>query len=160
MKKILKLIMNITISTIIIMNLQTHVSLAKTPTPTPEEEETTSGFTSWDDFFKNADNAVKKKPLIVETDPENHTQETLNDLTVDTEKLRETSSVIYRLLFTIGVIIAVAIGGYLGIKFIVASVEEKAQVKEMLIPYVIGCIVIFGAFTIWRLVVVSLNTTV
>lgn len=35
----------------------------------------------------------------------------------------------------------------------VASAEDKAKVKEALIPYVIGCAVIFGAFTIWSIAV-------
>jgi hypothetical protein len=35
-----------------------------------------------------------------------------------------------------------------------SSVEEKAQVKEALIPYVAGCVVAFGSFGIWRLVMV------
>ena len=33
------------------------------------------------------------------------------------------------------------------------SVAEKAQVKETLIPYVAGCVVIFGAFGIWKLII-------
>ena len=32
------------------------------------------------------------------------------------------------------------------------SIEEKAQVKEALIPFIIGCIVVFGAFGIWKIV--------
>ena len=31
------------------------------------------------------------------------------------------------------------------------SMEEKAQIKEALIPFVIGCIVAFGAFGIWKI---------
>ena len=33
------------------------------------------------------------------------------------------------------------------------SIEEKAEIKTMLIPYIIGCVVVFGAFTIWKIVV-------
>ena len=33
------------------------------------------------------------------------------------------------------------------------SVEEKADIKGLLIPYIVGCIIIFGAFAIWKLVV-------
>ena len=46
----------------------------------------------------------------------------------------------------------------LGIKFMLGSVEEKAKVKETLIPFTIGCIIIFGAYIIWRLVM-QLATT-
>lgn len=45
------------------------------------------------------------------------------------------------------------VGTIIGIQFMVASAEDKAKVKEALIPYVIGCAVIFGAFTIWSIAV-------
>ena len=35
----------------------------------------------------------------------------------------------------------------------ISSAEEKAEVKKMLIPYIVGCIVVFGGFGIWKLVV-------
>ena len=35
----------------------------------------------------------------------------------------------------------------------ISSVEEQAKIKELLVPYVAGCIVIFGAFGIWKLAV-------
>ena len=37
------------------------------------------------------------------------------------------------------------------------SASEKAQVKETLIPYVVGCVVVFGAFGIWKLVINIFN---
>ena len=46
-----------------------------------------------------------------------------------------------------------AVGTIIGIQFMMASAEEKAKVKEALIPYVVGCAVIFGAFTIWSIAV-------
>lgn len=33
------------------------------------------------------------------------------------------------------------------------SAEEKAEVMKTLIPFVIGCAVLFGAFGIWKFVV-------
>ena len=50
-------------------------------------------------------------------------------------------------------VVAVIIGLVIGIKFMVSSVEEKAKIKELLLPYVVGCGVVFGAFGIWSLVV-------
>lgn len=69
------------------------------------------------------------------------------------EDLQELSSTIYNVLLVIGVIVAAIVGIVLAIKFITGSIEEKADVKAMLIPYVIGCVVVFGAFTIWKIVV-------
>lgn len=60
---------------------------------------------------------------------------------------------IYNVVLTLGVIVAVATIFILGIKFMTGSVEEKVQVKEMLIPFIIGCVVIFGALGIWRFVI-------
>ena len=65
---------------------------------------------------------------------------------------------LYNVLFVLGTILAVVIGLVLGLKFLLGSIEEQAQVKEMLIPYVLGCVVIFGAFGIWKLVVTILSS--
>ena len=40
----------------------------------------------------------------------------------------------------------------IGIQFIVGSVDEKAKIKETLVPYVIGVFIIFSAFGIWKIV--------
>lgn len=45
-------------------------------------------------------------------------------------------------------IAAVAILLYVGIKFMLASPAEKANIKGMLIPYIIGAILIFAAIPI------------
>lgn len=72
---------------------------------------------------------------------------------IDRQALKNTSSFIFKLLYSIGIIVAVAVGIVLGIQFMVASAEDKAKVKEAIIPYVVGCIVLFGAYPIWTYVV-------
>ena len=50
---------------------------------------------------------------------------------------------------------------FLGNLFINNMAEEHAkaaQVKENLIPYVIGCVIIFGAFGIWKIVLTVLQS--
>ena len=64
---------------------------------------------------------------------------------------------IYSIIFPLGVVITVIVGVVLGIKFMLASAEEKAKVKELMVPYVIGCAVIYGAFGIWRIVIEILS---
>lgn len=72
---------------------------------------------------------------------------------LDEHELKDVSDDIYSLLFYIGVIVTVLIGAILGISFMMASVEGKAKIEEALIPYIIGCFVIFGAFGIWKIAV-------
>lgn len=69
------------------------------------------------------------------------------------ESVQDFSKTIYNILIEISTFIAVLVGGIIGVKIMIASTEEKAQVKELLVPYIIGCVVVFGAFGIWKLVV-------
>lgn len=72
---------------------------------------------------------------------------------VDNDKLKDASDGIYNLLSSIGMIISVVVGLVLGITFMMASAEDKAKVKEALMPYIVGCVVVFGAFGIWKIVI-------
>lgn len=73
------------------------------------------------------------------------------EITIDDNKLQNTSNMIYNILLILGMCIAVIVAAILGIKFMIGSVEEKAQVKDALIPFIVGCVVIFGAFGIWKI---------
>ncbi|MCI9246457.1 MAG: hypothetical protein HFJ30_04960 [Clostridia bacterium] len=76
---------------------------------------------------------------------------------IDNEDIHNLSDSLYNILLIIGTIIAMIVGVVLGIQFITGSVEAKSKVKESLIPYVVGCIVIFGAFGIWKLAITILQ---
>ena len=76
---------------------------------------------------------------------------------IATDKLKSASDIIYNILLILGTIIAVIVGAVLGIQFIMGSVEQKAKVKDSLIPFIVGCVVIFGAFGIWKLVITILR---
>ena len=76
---------------------------------------------------------------------------------INTTGLNNFSDTLYNTLLLIGMVIAVIIGTIIGIKFMISSVEEKAKLKEILIVYVIGCIVLVGAFSIWKIIVVIMN---
>lgn len=73
--------------------------------------------------------------------------------TINTNALEDTSTFIYRLLFSIGLVVAIIVGMVLGIQFMISSAEGKAKVKEALIAYTISCVVFFGAFGIWTTVI-------
>ena len=72
---------------------------------------------------------------------------------IDQGKLKAEISDIYNIVTTIGVVLSVVIGAILGIKFMAGTVDEQVKVKETLVPYAVGCIVVFGAFGIWKLVI-------
>ena len=52
------------------------------------------------------------------------------------------------LLRTAGIFLAVGVMMVLGIKYMSGSLEEKAQYKKTMIPYLIGCFLIFSASVI------------
>ena len=101
-----------------------------------------------DDVFKDGKDFISTNPN--------------SDITskIDDGKIVDNSKTIYSILLTIGIIIAAIIILVLGIQFMTGSIEQKAKVKEMLIPFIVGCVVIFGSLTIWRLVTSILSTTV
>ena len=86
------------------------------------------------------------------------TGETATDIPMDTDKINEgmkgLSGYLYNLLLSAGVIIAVVVATVLGIQFMMGGAEGQAKVKEMLVPFVVGCIVVFGGFGIWKIAMV------
>lgn len=71
---------------------------------------------------------------------------------------KPTSNTIYKWLMTLAICVAVIIGAIIGIQFMTGSIEGKAKIQEALVPYIIGCIVVFGAFFIWRTLVNTGNS--
>ena len=79
------------------------------------------------------------------------TEETVE--VVSESELKDFSNSILNVLLPVGVIIAVIIGLILGIKLMLGPVSERADAKKLLIPYVAGCVIVFGAFGIWKLAI-------
>lgn len=46
----------------------------------------------------------------------------------------------------------------MGINFLIQSVEDKAKIKESMVPWIIGILISFGAFGIWSLTIRMLNS--
>ena len=70
---------------------------------------------------------------------------------------QEASNTLANTLLIVGVVAAGIVSVALGIKFMTGSVSEKAQVKQVAIPFVAGCILVFGGYIIWRVVVTLLS---
>lgn len=76
--------------------------------------------------------------------------------TIKFESMQLVSDTIYNVLLVIGIIAAFIVGGILGIKFMTGGIEGQVEVKQALVPYIVGCAVVFGAFTIWKIVLTIL----
>ena len=93
------------------------------------------------------DKTIEDSENFIKTDDEN------SNNNIDSQQLSDFFNPIYNVALIIGIIVSVIVGAILGIKFMTGSVEQKADTKKLLIPYVAGCIAVFGAFFIWKLVV-------
>lgn len=49
---------------------------------------------------------------------------------------------------TVGIVLSVVVLAVLGVKYMMGSVEEKAEYKKSMMPYLIGAVLIFGASVI------------
>lgn len=104
----------------------------------PARNETDSSADTLDDMIGDADSFVKTFGRVDK---------------IDNNELADLSGTIYNIALQIGVAVAVLVGMALGIKFMMSGVDERADVKKALTVYIVGCVVIFGAFGIWKLVV-------
>lgn len=77
---------------------------------------------------------------------------------VSKESLQNFSNTFYGIFLAVASAVTVIVGLIIGIKYMLSSVGERANIKQMLIPYVVGCIVVYGSFGIWALVVSLLDS--
>ncbi|MCI8641735.1 MAG: hypothetical protein HFJ59_07740 [Clostridia bacterium] len=75
-----------------------------------------------------------------------------NEFSVSEDSLKNTSTSLYNILLMLSFIVVACIGVYLGIKYMWAGVDEKAEVKDALVVFTVGCIVTYGAFGIWKVI--------
>lgn len=106
-------------------------------------------------------NRVQAATSDVFTDGDSFIQKGTSELNknniIDGENLKDASTTIYNILLGVGIALSVIIISILGIKFMMGSVEEKAEVKETLVPFIVGCVVVFAAFAIWKIFVLIGN---
>lgn len=72
---------------------------------------------------------------------------------VDPSEMQELSGFLYNMLLSAGVVIAVIVATALGIQFMIGGAEGQAKVKEMIIPFVVGCVIVFGGFGFWKIAI-------
>lgn len=97
----------------------------------------------WSEIFESADNFLETGEIQAKNET----------ISASDAKTKEVVNDLYNILFPLGIVVTVIVGGVLGIKFMMASAEDKAKVKESMVPYVAGCVVIYGAFGIWKIAI-------
>ena len=110
----------------------------------------------WDDIIEAGNNFIDSGKDELADGSITTTETEQGKVTIgapDNEKLKQTINDISNIILLLGVAVTVIVGGVLGIKFMLASAEDKAKIKESLLPYVAGCVVIYGAFGIWKLAI-------
>ena len=76
-----------------------------------------------------------------------------NNLPADTQnKIDNFGQGIIGIISTVGSIISVIVLIVIGIKYIVGSVEERAEYKKTMMPYLIGALFVFGITNILGIV--------
>ena len=103
----------------------------------------TSEASFWGDIFNQGDDFIE----------DGKNQET----PINGEDMKIQINQIYNILLALGVGLSVLVGAILGIKYMFGSIEEQVKVKETLFPYLIGCIIIFSAFAIWKIAIKVLS---
>lgn len=66
----------------------------------------------------------------------------------DNKEIEKIGNDVIQILFTVAAIISVIVLIILGIKYMFGSVEEKAEYKKTLIPYVVGAGLVFASSSI------------
>jgi type IV secretory pathway VirB2 component (pilin) len=67
---------------------------------------------------------------------------------------------VVRYISTIGSIISVVALVVIGIKYMIGSIDEKAEYKKSLLPYVIGCVMIFLASVLTGIIYTIITTSI
>lgn len=108
------------------------------------------GFCNYSNADTSIDSTISQGDSFIKTGKEKQ-----NDIkTINGKKFSSTVKKTYNVLLIIGIAVSVVIIGIMGIRIIIGSAEDKAEIKEQMIPYIIGCGVMFGAFAIWKIVMV------
>lgn len=144
MKRLIRITIILLITIVMFCNINNVY--ADTNSIKDAEEDSSLGygdiFSTGDDFIKRGkDGDIRYGTNQTETFKINETE------------IKNNASNIFYILLSVGTVLTVIVGGILGIKFMFAGIEDKAKIKEALIPYIVGCVVIFGAFIIWKFVV-------
>lgn len=73
--------------------------------------------------------------------------------TTNADKLKDMANRAIGAIQVVGTILSVAILGAMGIKYMMGSVDERAEYKKTLRPYLLGAIMVFGITNILGIII-------
>ncbi len=76
-----------------------------------------------------------------------------NNASLNTSEITDNFVGLGQILTMIGAGVMVAVTTYMGIKYLTAGPEAQGKLKTQLIGLVVSGVVIFGAYSIWKLVI-------
>lgn len=71
---------------------------------------------------------------------------------INYQNLYSVINFLYNIAMIVGIVIAIIVGIGLGIRIVYGSVDEKADAKHLIIPYLGGVAIIAFGFTIWKII--------
>lgn len=71
---------------------------------------------------------------------------------ISEDGLKNISNTVSGILLTIAVAVTFISIAAMGISFAIQTVEDKAKIKESMVPWIIGVFISFGAYGIWKFV--------
>ncbi len=72
---------------------------------------------------------------------------------INYDNLYQTVNFLYNIAMAIGIIIAVIVGIVLGIRIIFGSLDERADAKHLVVPYLIIVAILAFGFSIWKIII-------
>lgn len=80
-----------------------------------------------------------------------------NQITISSQTVEEDLKPFAQIMMGIAILVLLSVGAILGVKYMISGADEKANIKEKLIWYVIAAVLIFGAVPIFNIVIKILN---
>jgi len=78
-------------------------------------------------------------------------QGTQNVIAPKENQIKAIANTVSNILLSIAAGVTLISSVIMGINFAIQSVEEKAKIKESMIPWIIGIFISFGAYGIWKI---------
>lgn len=76
----------------------------------------------------------------------------------DTTKVTNIGGKIINIIQVVGIVVAIAVVLIIGIKYMTSSVEQKAEYKKVMIPYIIGAVLLVAGTSIVKVIFNTINS--